>query len=263
VRRQLDLTLAYVAMLAKARMSYRADFLVQVSSDLVLQAVNLVFIAVVFTRVQALAGWLFDEVLFIYGFFLIPFALFNASFAVLSDVGGRYVVGGELDRVLTRPMNALLQVQLELLRPQALNGVVLGVVVMAIASARLQLTWTLLDVLAMMSATLGAWLVYGGVYVTVASLTFWTQDGGAGFFPIAYNTIQFGRYPLSIYPAAVQFLLTFVLPYAFIAFLPAAGVLRPEFSWLGWLTLPVGAVVFAVGLLVWGRGLARYEGAGS
>lgn len=263
MRRQLDLAWAYVLMLAKARMSYRADFLVQVTSDLLLQAVNLAFLAVVFTRVEALGGWSFEEVLFIYGFSLIPFALFNASFAALSAVGGRYVVGGELDRVLTRPMNALLQVQLELLRPQSLNGIVLGLVVMAIASARLQLAWTPLDVLAMITATLGAWLVYGGVFVTVASLTFWTQDRGAGFFPIAYNTIQFGRYPLNVYPAVVQFLLTFILPYAFIAFLPAAGVLRTEYAWLGWLTLPVGALVFAIGLLVWKRGLARYEGAGS
>lgn len=263
MRTQFALAWSYVLMLAKARMSYRADFFVEVASDVLLQAVNLAFLAVVFTRIEALGGWSFDEVLFIYGFSLIPFALFNASFASLSAVGGRYVVSGELDRVLTRPMNALLQVQLELLRPQALNGVALGLVVMAIASVGLQIAWTPLDVLAMIAATLGAWLVYGGVFVTVASLTFWTQDRGAGFFPIAYNTIQFGRYPLNIYPAMVQFLLTFVLPYAFIAFLPAAGVLRSEYARLGWLTLPVGIVVFVIGLFVWKRGLARYEGAGS
>lgn len=263
MRRQLSLAWAYTLMLAKARMSYRADFLVQVSSDILLQAVNLAFLAIVFTRVDALGGWSFEEVLFIYGFSLVPFALFNASFAALSSLGGRYVVGGELDRILTRPINALLQVQLELLRPQSLNGIILGIIVMAIASARMQLTWTPQDVLAMTSATIGAWLVYGGVFITVASLTFWTQDRGSGFFPIAYNTIQFGRYPLNIYPAIVQFLLTFVLPYAFIAFLPAAGVLRTNYTWLGWLTLPVGMTVFALSLLVWKQGLARYEGAGS
>jgi len=124
------LTLAYVSMLTKARLAYRADFLVQVGSDLLLQAVDLAFLAVVFSRVRALSGWSFDEALFLYGFFLIPFALFNASFAALSDLGGRYVVGGELDRILTRPLHSLLQVQLELLRPQALNGVLLGGVIL-------------------------------------------------------------------------------------------------------------------------------------
>lgn len=262
MRRQLSLTLAYVSMLAKARLSYRADFLVQVGSDLLLQAVDIAFLAVVFTRVNALAGWSFEEALFIYGFFLIPFALFNASFAALSDVGGRYVVGGDLDRVLTRPLNSFLQVQLELLRPQALNGVILGVVVIAIASARLGFSWSALDVLATVAGVVGAWLVYGGLWIAVASTTFWTQERGIGLFPVFYNTINFSRYPLTIYPVAVRFVLTFVLPYAFIAFYPAAGLLREEYALIGWFTLPVGVLVFTIGLLVWRRGLARYEGAG-
>lgn len=263
MRRQLSLVLAYVSMLAKARLSYRADFFVQVGSDLLLQAVDIAFLAVVFTRVKALAGWSFEEALFIYGFFLIPFALFNASFAALSDVGDRYIVGGDLDRVLTRPLNALVQIQLELLRPQALNGVVLGVIVMAIASARLSLAWTVADVALVLAGILGAWLVYGGLWIAVASLTFWTQERGSGLFPVFYNSINFSRYPLTVYPAAVRFVLTFVLPYGFIAFYPAAGVLREEFTQVGWLTLPVGITVFAVGLWVWRQGLARYEGSGS
>lgn len=54
-----------------------------------------------------------------------------------------------------------------------------------------------------------------------------------------------------------------MLPYAFMAFYPAAGILRGEYRLFAWLTLPVGVVVFGLGLLVWQRGLARYEGAGS
>ncbi|CAM3383059.1 ABC-type uncharacterized transport system, permease component [Deinococcus saxicola] len=250
-------------MLVKARLSYRADFLVQVGSDLLLQAVDLAFLAVVFSRVKALAGWSFGEALFIYGFFLIPFALFNASFAALSDVGDRYVVRGELDRVLTRPLGSLLQIQLELLRPQALNGVVLGLVVLATASVRLGFAWSALSVLMAVLGVLGAWLVYGGLWVAVASTSFWTQERGIGVFPVFYNTINFSRYPLTLYPAALRFVLTFVLPYAFIAFYPAAGILRAQYMLFGWLTLPVGLVVFGVGLLIWHQGLARYEGAGS
>ncbi|HEX2864632.1 MAG TPA: ABC-2 family transporter protein, partial [Deinococcales bacterium] len=151
----LSLAWAYLGMLAKARFAYRADFIIQVASDLLLQAVDLAFIAVIFSRVTALGGWKLEEVLFVYGFFLIPFAMFNASFAALSDVGNRYVVGGDLDRVLTRPLNSLLQVQLELLRPQALNGILLGLAVLTVASTRLHLAWTPGGVLAGLAGALG------------------------------------------------------------------------------------------------------------
>lgn len=261
MRRSLSLSVSYFVMLLKARMVYRTDFLVQVGSDLLLQAVDIIFLLVIFSRVRALGGWTFEEALFIYGFFLVPFALFNATFAALSDVGGRYILRGELDRVLVRPLGSLLQVQLELLRPQALNGVVLGMIVLAVASARLELEWTALDVFVAISGVLGAWLVYGGVYVASASVNFWTQDR-VGLFPIAYNTINFGRYPMTIYPAVVRFLLTFVLPYGFLAFYPAAGLVREAFRIIGLLTPLVGLLVFALGLLLWRMGLARYEGAG-
>ncbi len=73
--RSLRLSWDYLIILLKARLAYRTDFLVQVGSDLLLQAVDIVFLLVVFSRVDALGGWTFDEALFIYGFFLIPFAL--------------------------------------------------------------------------------------------------------------------------------------------------------------------------------------------
>jgi ABC-2 type transport system permease protein len=260
--RSLRLSWDYLVMLLKAKLAYRTDFLVQVGSDLLLQAVDIVFLLVLFSRVNALAGWTFDEALFIYGFFLIPFALFNASFAALSDVGGRYIVRGELDRVLVRPMPSFLQVQLELVRPQALNGVVLGLAVIGIASARLGLNWSAGDVGLAVVSVLGAWLVYGGVYIAFASVNFWTQDR-VGLFPIAYNLINFGRYPMTIYPALVRFLLTFVLPYGFLAFYPAAGLLREEFGAIGTFTPLVGVVVFLFGLMLWRVGLARYEGSGA
>ena len=260
--RSLRLSWTYFVMLLKARLAYRTDFLVQVGSDLLLQAVDIVFLLVVFSRVDALGGWTFDEALFIYGFFLIPFALFNASFAALSDVGGRYIVRGELDRVLVRPMPSFLQVQLELLRPQALNGVVLGLAVITIASSRLGMDWSAADVGTAVAGVLGAWLVYGGVYIAFASLNFWTQDR-VGLFPIAYNLINFGRYPMTIYPALVRFILTFMLPYGFLAFYPAAGLLRGEFETISAFTPVVGAAVFLAGLSLWHVGLTRYEGSGT
>jgi len=68
---------------------------------------------------------------------------------------------------------------------------------------------------------------------------------------------------LTLYPETVRFLLTFIVPYAFAAYHPVAGLLHKERALVGWLTLPVGSLIFLLGLVVWQQGLARYEGTGS
>lgn len=59
----------YVAQYMKTRLQYRVDVFVELISDLLLQAVNLIFILVVFGHTDLLNGWSRDEIIFIYGFF--------------------------------------------------------------------------------------------------------------------------------------------------------------------------------------------------
>lgn len=47
----------YVAQYMKTRMQYRADLFVEIFSDLLFQAVNLIFILVVFGHTNFLGGW--------------------------------------------------------------------------------------------------------------------------------------------------------------------------------------------------------------
>jgi ABC-2 type transport system permease protein len=75
------------------------------------------------------------------------------------------------------------------------------------------------------------------------------------------------QYPVSIYGWAVQLLLTFAIPVAFINYYPAGLLLdRPEYAQVQPLVYAaplVGAALFALSLYVWRRGLRLYNGAGS
>src|SRR4051794_26485257 len=62
----------YAGQYMKTRLQYRADLVVEICSDLLSQAVNFIFILVVFGHTSLLNGWTRDEIIFIYGFFLVP-----------------------------------------------------------------------------------------------------------------------------------------------------------------------------------------------
>ena len=125
----------YVAQYMKTRLEYRADLFVEFVSDLLFQGVNLIFILVVFAHTDFLNGWSRDEIIFIYGFFLVPFALFSAFFNIW-DFNERYIVKGELDRILTRPIHSLFQVILERMELESLFGAVTGLAVMYYADRK-------------------------------------------------------------------------------------------------------------------------------
>lgn len=134
----LGLLWEYLKNYMKTRLTYRADFWVEVISDLLFQATNFIFIMVIFMHTESLGGWNQNEVVFVYGFFMVPFGVFSC-FVNMWNFSERYIVKGEMDRVLTRPAHNLFQILLENVDPPSLIGSFIGLVIMAISGANLGL----------------------------------------------------------------------------------------------------------------------------
>jgi len=232
-------------------------------ADLLSQLTSLAFLLLVFTRIPQLRGWSLDELVFIYGFFLIPYGLFNVFFSGLWSIGGYYIVDGHLDRILLRPVSGLLQIFMESVDPESFDGVLTGSLMIIYAARRLQLVLDAPHVLLMVLLIVGAIFVYAGLFLTLSCASFWFEDR-VGLLPPFYNMIDFGKYPTSIYSRAVRAVLTWVIPYAFVAFYPSAMILRGgEFQLYGLLTPLVGAAFTALGYVLWRRGLRRYQSTGT
>jgi ABC-2 type transport system permease protein len=258
----LSLFWEYFKQYMKTRLEYRWDFLAEFATSLLYQAVNLVFILVVFGHTTKIGGWNQYEVLFIYGYFLIPWAIFS-SFFNLWDFNERYIIRGELDRVLTRPVHSLVQVIMETMSPDSLVGVLTGGIVMGVAMVRLDLEWAWYDPLLMLLFTLGGVMIYAGIYISLTSISLYT-DSRSDIQPIVYNISTYGRYPVNIYHRIIQFALTWVLPFAFVGFYPASFLLDHD-RWARYalITPLVGLAWLAIGITIWNRGIRHYRGAGS
>lgn len=252
----------YSAQYLKTRLAYRTDTLIEIMSDLLFQAVNLVFILVVFGHTQLLAGWTRDEIIFIYGFFLVPYAVFSAFFS-LWNFNEQYIVRGEMDRVLTRPVHSLFQIVLEQMELESLFGALTGLAVMVYAGSRLDLELSWWDPLLFVLFVLGGVFVYAGVFVSLASISFWS-DSRTDIMPMMYNISNYGRYPVDIYNRVIRYVLTWILPFAFVGVYPSAYFLKKD----GWyhyafLTPVMGIAFFTLAVILWNIGVTKYRGAGN
>jgi ABC-2 type transport system permease protein len=252
----------YFSNYIKRRLTYRSDFWIEIVSDLLFQGMNLLFILIVFLHTPLLGGWSQEQVVFIYGYFMVPYGVFGCFFN-LWDFSERYIGKGEMDRVLTRPAHNLMQLMLENVDPASLFGSLVGLFIMGYTGAQLDMSWSWTDPFVFVLFTIGAIMIYGGVYIGITSLSFFS-DAPTGVLPLMWNIQNYGRYPVNIYNKLIKFMLTFLLPFAFVGFYPAAYFLdRDNWGGMAFLTPVMGAVFLTLGLLLWNYGVRKYRGAGS
>jgi len=97
----------------------------------------------------------------------------------------------------------------------------------------------------------------------LACISFWA-DARTSLMPMMYNISSYGRYPINIYNKIIRFVLTWVLPFAFVGVYPASYFLgRNEFFYYSLLTPIIGVIFFILSVLLWNQGVKRYRGAGN
>jgi ABC-2 type transport system permease protein len=158
LRRHLRLLRLYFTQYAKARLEYRADFFSAVLASFLGTAASFAFLLIVFSRVSALKGWKFEEMVFLYGFSLLPLGIFNTFSWNLWMFPDRYLIEGRFDRVLLRPVSSMFQVLFESFRLESIESIVTGIVAVVWASRRLGIGFGPGDLV-----LFAVWAISGGV----------------------------------------------------------------------------------------------------
>lgn len=258
----MRLALLFVLTYLKRRLAYRGDLLVQMLDELLRGLIALALLQVYASKTDQLAGYTPDALLFVLGFSLVPIAIFHCLCGNLYQFNARYLLEGNLDRILLRPYPVFWQVCFDRLAIEDLSGVLLGAALMAVAAARMpDFDWGPLHLLTLLAMLASATMVVIGVFQSFAALGFWFDDR-VGMMPPVYNLMEFGRWPVDLYAPWLKLFITCVIPFAFAGFLPAS-VFVGGARWPLWAAPLVGALALAIGHLLWRLGLARYNSTGS
>lgn len=263
MKRHLRLFLHYFAQYAEVRLEYKADFFIAFFSSMAATVLGFGFVLVLFSKIPKLQDWSFYEVLFLYGFSLIPLGFFNVVSWNLYEFGDIYIIQGRFDRILLRPVDTLFQILFEKFRLESLQEVVTGVAVIAVCARRLSFDWHAADFLWFALMVVCGALIYLSVFLVLTAVSFWFEDR-VGIVPPVFNMLTFGRYPLTIYSGFIQFLLSWIIPFGFASFYPTTHFLRREtFTPYFHLVPVVAATFFCLAIFVWNQGVKNYSSTGS
>lgn len=263
MKRYAKLYLKFLLQYVKTLMEYRTDFILGLVGFILVQFTGVIFIRLIFNSIPSLEGWSFHEVLLIYGMAQIPRGLDHIFTDNLWILSGSIILEGRFDKYLVRPLNPLFQLISEKFQPDGFGELIIGILLFSYASVNLNLSFTWGKFLLLLLVVVAASILYTAIKLAVASIAFWIKFAQSYLY-MTYQLSTFTKYPLGIYPQAVRFLLTFVVPFAFTGYFPGAYFLGRESLFRGiLLTCIVSLVSILLAYRIWLLGISRYESSGS
>ncbi len=212
-------------------------------------------------------GWNYGQLAFLYGLSVISHAL-SMIFFVQGWFMGWFVIEGEFDRYLTRPLGVLYQFFFTNINVFGITDLIPGIIVFIYGCIKCEIEVTFLFVISVIIMLIGATLIRGGIYILLGSTSFHTRsavDYGQYTQEIMDKTTM---YPISMYPESLQFILTYLIPVGWVSFYPVSSLLGIEVG-IGQalpvplLTLLIGVAVMLLAGAYFKCGLKKYESAGN
>ncbi len=248
-------------------LEYRANFIMWFVFTIVYHGVALAALFVTLRQFPSMNGWNFREMFFLYALWMCGHELHNALLFNVVMVPD-YVREGRFDRFLVRPLDALFQV-LTVPSQQFPDGLVLGIVTLCIATGVAHVRVDALFIIFVPLVVIGGALIDFGISLAVAAISFWYVRVDTLRWVVMSLEQEFTRYPISIYTRGVQFVLAFVLPFAFMNYFPATFFLQKAETGLhlnpaiGLLAPAIGLAWFLASYAFWRVGVQHYQGTGS
>ncbi|MEO7993490.1 MAG: ABC-2 family transporter protein [bacterium] len=270
IRRHAIIGWAYLLQAFKVKMAYRANFIAETLGTFAYGFVNIGLLWVLFDRIgNNLSGWTFAQALLIYGMGELTFSIFSTiSLGMVFALPSHYILDGQLDRPLLRPLNPLFQCCLEQMMLNDWTIAVKGILIISWAlkqpgTAPAGFVITPLWWLASAAVILGGAAIYNGMFFSLACVSFWLKDRVSLTWPL-FDFNEFSRYPLTIYPPAVRSFFSWVIPFAFVAFYPSTVLLGAHEYWdvARWWPV-VGIGLNGLAYWMWMNGLRSYESSGT
>lgn len=264
----LQLYIRLIGSRIRSQMQYRVSFWLELLGFMLVTGMEFALIAILVDRFAGIAGWSLPEVALLYGLTSLAFSLAEMAGRGFDSPFERMIQQGAFDGVLIRPLGAFFQILTADFQLRRLGRSAQALLVLAYALPRLAISWTPDRILLVPLTVLSGAVIYLGLLVIGATITFWTIRTPEVINVFTFGGEQMTSYPLSIYQEWLRAVFLFIVPVGFANY-PAALYLLGRADpgglplWAAWCAPLAAAAFFALALLFWRYGVGKYTSTGS
>lgn len=249
----------------RSQMQYKVHFITTTVTTALIMGIDFLILAAILYRFNDVKGWGIYEVGLLYGLSSIALSCYRMFAPEIHDFE-KYVVQGEFDQLLIRPVSPLTLLLTKNLELGRIGGAVQGSAIVIISLMGLQSAgeqiWPIIFYLPVV--LLSGIAIFFAISLCTATTAFWTsQIKDLQTFTI-YAPANAASYPLSLYPDWLKLLFFSVLPVAFVNYVPIMYLLHKGGHWSFLFLSPLVALLFLwLALRFWRFGIRYYHSTGS
>lgn len=242
-------------------LEFRANFFAKILQNAIWIFFFILLLLVVYRNTDSIAGWSRGDSFILAASIFIMTAIGTAFFMSIMEIP-QHVRQGTLDFIVTKPIDSQFWVSSRKFNFDKIGTLIAGIVMLIIGVIQAKVhpgfsEWSAFAVLlasslviyysvSLMLMTTGVWLVrVDNLWVLTETMT------------------EVARYPIDIYGMGIKNLLTFVVPMAFIATIPASQLVRGADWRMVGLGLVWAAVFFGLSRAFWKFAMRHYTSASS
>lgn len=260
--RYFRLFLAFMHISTKALLEHRLNAIGTIVFSIMSIVLAVFFVQIIFEQTNSIAGWSKYEMIFLIGACQMMTAIFTGVFIKSINRLPSYIQQGELDGLLTKPVNTQFFVSFRMIRANEFLNILPGIVVLLYGYSKLDYTIGPIQWLFLLVGLVAGTIIIYGIYYMFATLSFWLIRFAAlnDIYLIMKEPLS---YPLDIFGGLTTFVLTFLLPLIFVLTVPVKIFLDKSPSYLLAIAILVAALCLIASDRFWHYAVKRYTSASS
>jgi ABC-2 type transport system permease protein len=252
----------------KAELQYPVNFVIGLLGTSFIGLTDILLLLIPVSTFQTIGGWNFWELGFMFSLWKMSHGLHEALFIPFRGRHDDFIRNGDYDLFLIRPIHPILQILARCeFGSNAFSEWLPSVTMFFITCSKVTIVWNPMNIAFLLILIISGAVIEWAVYLFLSSFGFWVVRtnnlrGIAGVF-----LFRVANYPLHIYGRIFPWIMTFVFPFAFMAYFPTHYFFGLEVklysSWFPYLSPLIAVIAISVAMIFWTIGLKNYQSTGT
>lgn len=201
----------------KETIQYRVAFINNLFAQFFAYMVTFINLSILLKNIKLLDGWSIKEILLLWTLNVFSYGIAGMFFYNGCNALEGQIQSGEMDIYYTQPKSIFWNFMFRNISPIFVFHICFSAFFLIYTLCSLNIEWLILKVLYMLVLLVCAVCIQASIMVAFAATSFKIIKSGNIVSTIIYGFRNFTTYPFSIYGKGIKFLLTFIIPYAFVS----------------------------------------------